>query len=46
MHLDRLSGGFHRRAEVARLALKFRRLVGAMGQDEGRVQPVDMTLRS
>src|SRR5580692_10195343 len=44
--LDRLAGGFYRRVEVARLPLKFRRLVSPMGEYEGRVQLVDVTLRA
>src|SRR6266404_5369579 len=44
--LDRLAGGFHRGVEVARLPLKFRRLVSPMSEYEGRVQLVDVTLRA
>src|SRR6202023_745911 len=44
--LDRLASGFPRRVEVARLPLKFRRLVSPMSEYEGRVQLFDVTLRA
>src|SRR5580692_1398963 len=41
-------GGFsqtlHRRKNVARLALEFRRLAGAVGENERRMQAVEMAL--
>ena len=42
--LGLLAGGLHRRGEVARLALELRRLAGADGENERRVQTVEITL--
>ena len=44
--LDRLAGRLHRGGEVAALALEFGRLVGAIGYDNRRSQPLDVPLRS
>ena len=44
--LDRLARGLDRRGEVARLALELRRLAGADGEDQRRVEPVEMALRA
>ena len=41
--LDRFAGGRHGGGEVARLALEFRRLAGADGENERRMQPIDET---
>src|SRR5262249_56746459 len=44
--LDGLAGGFDCRVEVARLALELGRLAGAVSENEGRVELVEMTLRA
>src|SRR5450830_152201 len=44
--LDRLAGRLHRRGEIAVLALEFRRLIGAVSDDDGRAQSVDLPLRT
>src|SRR5262249_34651583 len=42
--LDRFAGRLHRRVEVARLALEFRRLAGTMGENERRLELIEMPL--
>src|SRR5258706_579166 len=39
------AGGFNRRVEVAGLAREFRRLAGAVGENERRVELVEVALR-
>src|SRR6185369_13696301 len=41
---DRFTGGFNRGGEVAVLALELRRLLGAIGDNDRRVQFVEMAL--
>ena len=40
--LDDLAAGFNRGSEFAIPALEFRSLAGAVGDDQRRVQPIEM----
>ena len=40
--LHHLAAGFNRSGEFAILALEFRSLAGAVGDDQRRVQPIEM----